>query len=252
MDVNEDDEVYSVWTDDPELRTPMSRNLTIVHPDFRLFITTRVGSGRPLPAVLIQRGLKLACESKTTYLSTMGQVFEASARSVNSWTSYWNTPFTNDIKVWCNIYENITYDGTVIIVILLLFFYISITTWNCFITIMTVIILNIMVIFYCRSYDHHHRDYHQQHQHCVLTCISIVLLTLYRVPCHDTPCMPWRTSIQPFIIVGSMARWLLPAPMNGEWTLYLPHQSNRTNTILVYSTISSLLTSYIQYSLGSC
>lgn len=98
-DDNDDDEDYSVWTDDPDLRTPVSRNLSIVHPDFRLFVTTRVGSGRPLPVVLIQRGLKLACESKSRYRSTMRQVFEVGARSMNSWTSYWNTPFTNQIKV---------------------------------------------------------------------------------------------------------------------------------------------------------
>ena len=38
----------------------------MVHGDFRLFVTTRTDLGLALPAVLIQRGLKLACEAKDT------------------------------------------------------------------------------------------------------------------------------------------------------------------------------------------
>ena len=104
MDESDEDEAYSVWTEDPDLRTLHSRHLSAVHSEFRLFLTTRVGSGRPLPAVLIQRGLKLACESKSDGRTTVKQAFEVQACDIQSWTSYWKKPFTgeNTIKVLPN------------------------------------------------------------------------------------------------------------------------------------------------------
>jgi hypothetical protein len=95
--VIEEIENETEWNDDNESRTTQSRNQTSVHPEFRLFFTIRVDSGKPLPAILIQRGLKLACESKSNFRSTMKQALQVEACSINSWSSHWKeSVFRND------------------------------------------------------------------------------------------------------------------------------------------------------------
>ncbi|XP_023931630.1 dynein heavy chain 6, axonemal-like [Lingula anatina] len=51
--------------------TPDGSN--VVHPDFRLWLVTKVGEGRLIPGLLIQNGLKVSCERTNNFKSTVGQ-----------------------------------------------------------------------------------------------------------------------------------------------------------------------------------
>lgn len=70
----------------------------LVHPDFRLWLTTRPDVGLPLPAVLIQYGVKLACEAQETLRESVRTNCAVVAGSLNNCIPVWgdamvNTPF---------------------------------------------------------------------------------------------------------------------------------------------------------------
>ncbi|XP_048580282.1 dynein heavy chain domain-containing protein 1 isoform X3 [Nematostella vectensis] len=60
-----------------------------VHPDFRLWIITRPGEGAPLPALVIHRGLKLACERKCNVRERMQSACRDVAEELVSWSPTW-------------------------------------------------------------------------------------------------------------------------------------------------------------------
>ena len=53
-----------------------------VHANFRLWLITRTDSGRPLPAILIQHGLKLACEAKGGFKEVLKDSCEVAVTSI--------------------------------------------------------------------------------------------------------------------------------------------------------------------------
>ena len=61
----------------------------IVHPEFRLWLTTRTDVGLPLPAVLVQCGLKLACEAQENFRDTVRINCRVAAGSLNNCVPLW-------------------------------------------------------------------------------------------------------------------------------------------------------------------
>ena len=53
-----------------------------IHANFRLWLVTRTDIGQPLPAVLIQHGLKLACEAKGCFKETLKNSCEVVLSSI--------------------------------------------------------------------------------------------------------------------------------------------------------------------------
>ena len=69
----------------------------IVHPEFRLWITTRTDVALPLPAVLIQSGIKLACEAQENFRESV----ETNCRVVTG-------SLSNCVPVWGQAAANIS------------------------------------------------------------------------------------------------------------------------------------------------
>ena len=63
----------------------------LVHPEFRLWLTIKTNVGLPLPAVLIQNGIKLACEAKENFRESVRTNFHVVSGSLNNSTPVWGT-----------------------------------------------------------------------------------------------------------------------------------------------------------------
>ena len=63
----------------------------LVHPEFRLWLTTKTNVGLPLPAVLIQNGIKVACEAKENFRDSVRTNFHVVSGSLNNCTPVWGT-----------------------------------------------------------------------------------------------------------------------------------------------------------------
>lgn len=74
-----------------------------IHSHFRLWIVTRTDVGRPLPAVLIQHGLKLACEAKGGFKETMKNTCEVVLSSIADKKGF-STVNTNTLTIQVRIY----------------------------------------------------------------------------------------------------------------------------------------------------
>lgn len=61
----------------------------LVHPEFRLWLTTKTNVGLPLPAVLIQNGIKVACEAKENFMESVRTNFHVVSGSLNNCTPVW-------------------------------------------------------------------------------------------------------------------------------------------------------------------
>ena len=61
----------------------------IVHPDFRLWLTTRPDVGLPLPAILIQYGVKLACEAQENFRDSVRTNCRVVVGSLNNCIPVW-------------------------------------------------------------------------------------------------------------------------------------------------------------------
>ena len=61
----------------------------LIHPDFRLWLTTQPEVGLPLPAVVIQHGLKLACESQKNFREAVQTNCRVATGSLNNSVSLW-------------------------------------------------------------------------------------------------------------------------------------------------------------------
>ena len=74
----------------PEVKSEISvADGALVHPDFRLWLTTRANAGLALPAVLIQYGIKVACEAKENFKESVRTNFRVLTGSLNSCTPVW-------------------------------------------------------------------------------------------------------------------------------------------------------------------
>lgn len=72
----------------------------IVHPEFRLWITTRTDAGLPLPAVLIQFGIKLACEAQENFRESVETNCRVVTGSLNNCVPVWEQAAANtSVKV---------------------------------------------------------------------------------------------------------------------------------------------------------
>lgn len=60
-----------------------------VHPEFRLWLTTRTDIGFPLPAVIIHRGLKLACEAQESFGNAVRTNCQVATGSLNNGVPLW-------------------------------------------------------------------------------------------------------------------------------------------------------------------
>ena len=69
----------------------------LVHPDFRLWITTRTDVGLSLPAVLIQCGIKLACEAQENFKDSVRTNCRVIAGSLNNCISVWGPAATTSV-----------------------------------------------------------------------------------------------------------------------------------------------------------
>ena len=61
----------------------------LVHPEFRLWLTTKTNVGLPLPAVLIQNGIKVACEAKENFRESVRTNFHVVSGSFYNCTPVW-------------------------------------------------------------------------------------------------------------------------------------------------------------------
>ena len=61
----------------------------LIHPDFRLWLTTQPEVGLPLPAVVIQHGLKLACEAQENLREAVQTNCRVAAGSLNNSVPLW-------------------------------------------------------------------------------------------------------------------------------------------------------------------
>ena len=74
----------------PESKSEISEAEDVpVHPEFRLWLTTQADLGLPLPAVLIQHGIKVACEAKVNFKESVQTNFHVVAGSLNYCTPVW-------------------------------------------------------------------------------------------------------------------------------------------------------------------
>lgn len=74
----------------PESKSEISEAEDVpVHPEFRLWLTTQADLGLPLPAVLIQHGIKVACEAKENFKESVQTNFHVVAGSLNYCTPVW-------------------------------------------------------------------------------------------------------------------------------------------------------------------
>lgn len=60
-----------------------------VHPEFRLWLTTRTDIGFPLPAVIIHRGLKLASEAQENFGNAVRTNCQVATGSLNNGVPLW-------------------------------------------------------------------------------------------------------------------------------------------------------------------
>ena len=65
------------------------REDVLIHPDFRLWLTTQPEVGLPLPAVVIQHGLKLACEAQENFREAVQTNCRVAAGSLNNSVPLW-------------------------------------------------------------------------------------------------------------------------------------------------------------------
>ena len=80
----------------------------LVHPDFRLWLTTRPDVGLPLPAVLIQYGFKLACEAQENFRDTVRTNCRVVAGSLSNCIPVWGAAAANTVfKVQ---FDNLTFN----------------------------------------------------------------------------------------------------------------------------------------------
>ena len=61
----------------------------LIHPDFRLWLTTQPEVGLPLPAVVVQHGLKLACEAQENFRDAVQTNCQVAAGSLNNSVPLW-------------------------------------------------------------------------------------------------------------------------------------------------------------------
>ena len=61
----------------------------LVHPDFRLWLTTRPDVGLVLPAVVIHSGIKLACEAQENLRDSVRTNCQVALGSMNKCTPIW-------------------------------------------------------------------------------------------------------------------------------------------------------------------
>lgn len=61
----------------------------LIHPNFRLWLTTQPEVGFPLPAVVIQHGLKLACEAQDNIREAVQTNCRVAAGSLNNSVPLW-------------------------------------------------------------------------------------------------------------------------------------------------------------------
>ena len=61
----------------------------LIHPDFRLWLTTQPEAGVPLPAVVIHHGLKLACEAQENFREAVQINCRVAAGSLNNCVPLW-------------------------------------------------------------------------------------------------------------------------------------------------------------------
>ena len=87
--VHSDDETETMSDKESVSKSSIYKVPDAVHADFRLFISTRTDLGLALPAVLIQRGLNLACEAKNNLRETVETNFRVAAGSLVSWAPVW-------------------------------------------------------------------------------------------------------------------------------------------------------------------
>lgn len=61
----------------------------LIHPDFRLWLATQPEVGLPLPAVVIQQGLKLACQAQENFREAVQTNCRVAAGSLNNSVPLW-------------------------------------------------------------------------------------------------------------------------------------------------------------------
>jgi len=74
----------------------------LIHPDFRLWLTTQPEFGLSLPAVVIHHGLKLACETQENFRDAVRTNCRVAAGSLNNCVPLWGEAAKNSVfKVEC-------------------------------------------------------------------------------------------------------------------------------------------------------
>ena len=74
----------------------------LIHPDFRLWLTTQPEVGVPLPAVVIHHGLKLACEAQENFREAVQTNCRVAAGSLNNCVPLWGEAAKKSVfKVGC-------------------------------------------------------------------------------------------------------------------------------------------------------
>lgn len=69
----------------------------LVHPDFRLWLTTQPEVGLPLPAAVIHHGLKLACEAQENFRDAVRTNCRVVAGSLNNCIPLWGEAAKNSV-----------------------------------------------------------------------------------------------------------------------------------------------------------
>lgn len=74
----------------------------LIHPDFRLWLTTQPEVGLPLPAVVIHHGLKLACEAQENFREAVQTNCRVATGSLNHCVPLWGEVAKKSVfKVEC-------------------------------------------------------------------------------------------------------------------------------------------------------
>ena len=89
MDTERDSERHDMESNcDDRTKNGLTEDVD-VHPEFRLWLTTRTDIGCPLPAVIIHRGLKLACEAQENFRDAVRTNCQVATGSLNKCVPLW-------------------------------------------------------------------------------------------------------------------------------------------------------------------
>ena len=96
-ETNETERQFMGSTSEEKSEMTTEGETMLVHPDFRLWLTTRPDVGLPLPAVVIQSGIKLACEAQENLRDSVRTNCQVALGSMNKCIPIWGPAAENSV-----------------------------------------------------------------------------------------------------------------------------------------------------------